>query len=125
MVVLDRIIAKDHISKINFPALDEDFNKFEDIVHTELVSRQLEWLMSERLYPHDVIVQKIPRAKLLNSVSEAEKRRHISTSTFTEVFLALKKDATTRDASKVDIAVGELFYVSQPEGQDLLPFVKS
>jgi hypothetical protein len=125
IAVLDRVIAKDHISKINFPDLDEDFNKFEDTVHTELVSRQLEWLMSERLDPHAVIVQKILRAKLLNSISEAEKRHHISTSTFTEVFLAMKKDATTRDASKVDIAVGELFYLSQPEGQDLLSFVKS
>jgi hypothetical protein len=80
--------------------------------------------MTERLDSHDAIVQKILRDKVLNSVGEAEKRRFMSISTFTEVFMEMKKDATSRDACKADAAIDELYSINQG-GHDLVAFVIS
>jgi hypothetical protein len=56
IAVLDKEIAKDHMSMITCTDYDgTDFNQFEDNVYTEVVSCQLEWLISERVDPHDVI----------------------------------------------------------------------
>jgi hypothetical protein len=50
-------------------------HKFGQSIISIAITINLGTLYTERMDPHDVIVQKFLRAKLLNSVSESDKRR--------------------------------------------------
>jgi hypothetical protein len=54
---------------------------------------------------------------------EDSDKRRFSTLSDTE-FLEIKKEADTRDDSKVDLAIDELIDLSQQEEQDIITFVK-